>query len=303
LDSIERLHGSVFTSLPDISEITNIFNSKLVSNDNDNDSMNKDEMQLKVVRLYKEWFTNIVKKIFMKLDTGAYAIFLQSDVRVFDNNFKGNKVIDWIDKSHLISLAMNEVDDMKLMWHKIVTTSENTSRSSAGRPSYSHLVCYCKGLNTKYNSDKFYCPDVFYRGDMLWAKGIGINTALLGCTFLKNIANTDCIIDPFCGVGTVLAMANCIGVNSIGIEISSRRCRKAKSLSLYRQLDEMKPSLRRQMGLLDYTPSMIVNDNGDPCNKGNIVDNDSDDNDDIINNDITSNKDDINDNINEKLEV
>jgi len=160
LDNIDVLPGSVFTSLPDISEITNIFNSKLVSNNDDNnDSMNKDEIQLTVIRLYKEWFTNTVKKIFTKLKTNDYAIFLQSDVRVFDNNFKGNKVIDWIDKSHLISLAMNEVNDMKLMWHKIVTTSETTSRLSAGRPSYSHLLCYCKGSAVKYQANDFFCPD------------------------------------------------------------------------------------------------------------------------------------------------
>jgi tRNA G10 N-methylase Trm11 len=109
---------------------------------------------------------------------------------------------------------------------------------------------------------------------MLWAKGIGLNTALMGCAFLKNIANADCIIDPFCGVGTILAMANCLGVNSIGIEISERRCRKARSLQLYKQLDEMKASLRRQMGLLDYTSSIITeNAKDDKSNNDDTIDN------------------------------
>ena len=157
---------------------------------------------------------------------------------------------------------MENNKNIKLMWHKIVTTSENAlTKLSAGRPSYSHLICYCKG-NSKYPASGFATPDVFYRGNMIWAKGVGLNCALMGVAFLQFV-KTNVIVDPFCGVGTILAMANAVGVDSIGIEISDRRCRKARRLSLTKQLHEMKPSLRRQLGLINYTYLDYDNENTD----------------------------------------
>ena len=286
----DPIPGSVFTSLPDISELPNIFNKdsiKDTSNNKDSSSNNNDARQLEIIRRYKEWFTDIVSMIFDKMHTGEYAIFLQSDVRCLDKSFKGTNVLEWIDKSHLVSIAMDRNKDIKIMWHKIVTTSENAqTKLSAGRPSYSHLICYCKGNDTKYSTNSFATPDIFYRGDMLWPKGIGLSTALLGCSFLKD--KTNVVVDPFCGVGTVLAMANAVGINSIGIEISDRRCRKARRLSLDRQLHEMKPSLRRAMGLLNYDDSKYTGDSND----------DNDVNDDDIEKNINDNTDkDNNDNI------
>ena len=40
------------------------------------------------------------------------------------------------------------------------------------------------------------------------------------------------IIDPFCGVGTVLAVANRLGLPAIGVERSVRRCALARDLSV-----------------------------------------------------------------------
>ena len=306
----DPIPGSVFTSLPDISELPQLFNNNAVkdsikddsnssikdtSNNKDNSSNNNDLRQLEIIRRYKEWFTNLVSMIFDKMHTGEYAIFLQSDVRCLDKSFKGTNVIEWIDKSHLISMAMEQNKDIKLMWHKIVTTSENSlAKLSSGRPSYSHLICYCKGYDIKYSTNSFATPDIFYRGDMLWPKGIGLSTALMGCSFLKDKTNVIC--DPFAGVGTVLAMANAVGVNSIGIEISDRRCRKARRLSLDRQLHEMKPSLRRAMGLLNYDDSYYTGDSNNDHN------NDDDNDDDNNGGDDNNNDDSIDKNINDNID-
>ena len=46
---------------------------------------------------------------------------------------------------------------------------------------------------------------------MLWAKGIGLDSCFMGVTFLQQVAKSKLIIDPFCGIGTVLAMANALG--------------------------------------------------------------------------------------------
>jgi len=67
---------------------------------------------------------------------------------------------------------------------------------------------------------------------MLWSKAIGIDCCLMGLAFLKDVAMVDCVVDPFCGVGTVPALANAIGMSSIGVEISTKRCKQARRLCL-----------------------------------------------------------------------
>jgi hypothetical protein len=44
------------------------------------------------------------------------------------------------------------------------------------------------------------------------------------------------IFDPFCGQGTVLAMANALGMIALGIEISPKRAKKAERLDLSKRL-------------------------------------------------------------------
>lgn len=61
--------------------------------------------------------------------------------------------------------------------------------------------------------------------------------------FLKDVANATGIIDPFAGQGTVLAMANSVGLPSIGVEISPKRCRKANNLEI--DLDLISPCMRK----------------------------------------------------------
>ena len=43
---------------------------------------------------------------------------------------------------------------------------------------------------------------------------------------------TRTVVDPFCGHGTALAVANAFGFHAIGIDTSARQCRAAKALRL-----------------------------------------------------------------------
>jgi hypothetical protein len=129
-------------------------------------------------------------------------------------------------------------------------------KRSTGRPGYSHLVCYVKNSmeslvgvtpsdGISHRTSKFAIPDVFYRGEMMWARGIGIDCCYAGVIFLRDIARAKTIIDPFCGQGTVLAMANALGVGAKGVEISNKRCRKAMRLLITDDvLDSVSPLIR-----------------------------------------------------------
>jgi len=222
------LPGSVFTSLPDISEISNMFEGHY----------------LEKLTSYREWFINAVALVCSKVKPTECVIFLQSDVRVIaDRTANENKgmVVDWIDKSALCTEGVRRFESssnghpMKHMWHKICLVRALAAKSM-GRPAYSHLVCF-SGADLEYASLDFVTPDVFERGLMVWPKGIGLNAGLIGVNFIHNIMKSDCLIDPFCGHATVLALAEAVGIKkTIGIEISIKRCRKAKVLDCRERL-------------------------------------------------------------------
>jgi tRNA G10 N-methylase Trm11 len=47
---------------------------------------------------------------------------------------------------------------------------------------------------------------------------------------LKQDVRATLVVDPFCGHGTVLAVANALGLDALGVELSPRRCRAARAL-------------------------------------------------------------------------
>lgn len=235
------LPGSVFTSLPDISEMPRVFTGVIE----------------KKLEPYKMWFLDAVSLIFARLEPGQCAVFLQSDVRAAT---KAGGVIEWIDKSFLCSLAAHQNGHVRLLWHKIALV-RNVGARSAGRPSYSHCLCFQKKpvheeSSVVYDTGLFQVPDVLERGEMTWAKAIGLNCAIVGLSFLINVMKCTSIVDPFCGVGTVLALANFMGVDAVGVDISAKRCRKANVLNIVPFLSAMSAADRKLHGLTLPVPEI-----------------------------------------------
>eukprot|EP00899_Mesostigma_viride_P012373 jgi/Mesvir1/21136/Mv08889-RA.1 len=244
-----HLGGSVFTSLPDIIELPHLF-AGLQDSDKPLDgplskASSKKEKSYRRTQIYKDWFISTAELVLHCLPAGCFAIFLQSPVRVQASD---GTVLEWIDKSHLCSLAADRAGCCTV-FHKIVLVSSFGKRS-AGRPTYSHLICFGK-QPAPYLSARFSCPDVFERGDMLWAKGIGLDACLTGVAFLRSFSPVPCVVDPFCGFGTVLAMANAVSMDAVGVEISPKRCLKASSLRFERTLAGLPPARLRNCGLAD----------------------------------------------------
>lgn len=55
---------------------------------------------------------------------------------------------------------------------------------------------------------------------------------MLGVRFLRDLGRAERIVDPFCGVGTVLAVANALGVAAEGGDLSKAKCDRAERLTL-----------------------------------------------------------------------
>lgn len=66
--------------------------------------------------------------------------------------------------------------------------------------------------------------------------GIGLDSCYAGVRFLRDVIGAGVLVDPFCGRGTTLAMANALGMAALGVEISRRRCSQAARLHVGNKL-------------------------------------------------------------------
>lgn len=187
--------ASVVTSLPDVSEVPLDLDA------------------------WKAWFVDAARRVIRWVPEAGVAIFYQSDIRQ-----RGA----WIDKGHLVMRAADE-ERAAVIWHKIVCR-QPPGTIALGRPSYSHMICVTRGATWPLRRPG---PDVIAdAGFAPWSRAMGVNACRVACRFLREETSTRVVVDPFCGRGTVLAVANQMGFAALGVDISAKRCRAARALEL-----------------------------------------------------------------------
>lgn len=168
---------------------------------------------------WKEWFTKTASLILSKTPDDGVAIFYQSDIK-----FEGT----WVDKGYLCQKAGDSLG-FELLWHKIACRSP-AGIATFGRPSYSHILCFSKALRAEVSKST---PDVIPDlGEKTWQRGMGLEACLMIAKFIKEQTPSSTLINPFCGEGSMLAAANALDLNAIGIEKSPKRAEKARLLTL-----------------------------------------------------------------------
>lgn len=188
--------SSVVTSLPDLSELPELG-----------------------VEGWRDWFVEAARRVVRWVPADSVAIFFQSDVR---------HAGVWIDKGYLVMRAA-EQEGVVLLWHKIVCRKA-PGTITHGRASYSHLICCSRTPATTLEHPG---PDVLAdAGFMPWSKAMGVNACRLACRYLLEETATLRVVDPFCGHGTALAVANAVGLDAVGVDRSARQCRAARRLQL-----------------------------------------------------------------------
>lgn len=186
--------ASVVTSLPDVSETALPFDD------------------------WKAWFSATAARIARWTPPDGVAIFYQSDVR-----HQGA----WVDKGYLV-LRGAEDAGAALVWHKIVCRKPAGTLSS-GRATYSHLLC----VAPRPRPPRLPSPDVLPdAGRMIWSRAMGVEACRLACRYLADETATSLVVDPFCGRGTALAVANAMGFDALGVDRSAKRCEQARRLTL-----------------------------------------------------------------------
>lgn len=168
---------------------------------------------------WRQWFIDTAALACRKVADGATAIFFQTDVK---------RDGLWVDKGFLVQLGA-EAAGSHLLWHKIVCRAP-AGTATFGRPAYAHLLCFSRtGRLTPAQSSADVLPRL---GEMPWARAMGTEACEATCRFL--LAHTACrtVVDPFCGLGTMLAVANAHGLDAIGVELSAKRAARARTLEL-----------------------------------------------------------------------
>jgi tRNA G10 N-methylase Trm11 len=59
-----------------------------------------------------------------------------------------------------------------------------------------------------------------------------VGACLDACRFVQAETTTRTVVDPFCGWGTVLAVANALGLDAVGVDIAPRMCGRARKLRI-----------------------------------------------------------------------
>ena len=171
---------------------------------------------------WQRWFVDTVALACRAVADDGVAMFYQTDVKHAGR---------WIDKGHLVMCGVDAAAS-HLLWHKIVCRVP-PGTTTFGRPAYAHFLCASRARTLAPGAST---PDVLPSlGAMTWSRAMGMAACAAAVEFARSIGAT-AIVDPFCGVGSVLAMANARGLDAIGVELSKRRAAKARALELTTEL-------------------------------------------------------------------
>lgn len=188
--------ASVITSLPDLSEVPALG-----------------------MEGWRLWFEEAAALTMGSVSPEGVAIFFQSDIK---------RDGLWLDKGAMVARSAERAG-MGLLFHKIVCRKP-AGTVTFGRASYSHMLGFSRSLRPPLRrATADVLPDA---GFMPGSKSMGVKACLDACRFVLAETATRTIVDPFCGWGTVLAVANAVGLDAVGVDLSVRMCRKARQLKV-----------------------------------------------------------------------
>jgi hypothetical protein len=183
-----RDQGSIVTSLPDASEIG-----------------------IEDLDEYDKWVRRAATECLASASEGCPVIFVQTDRRKNGRQFS---------KANLL-MNITQEQGWFLLWHKIELAAE-VGKSNLYRPTFRNMLCFGNGKMSAGQAT----ADVIPPSKRLYAMAFGFEAAKVCLEFCKRFSNRVC--DPFCGHGTVLHVAEELGMDSVGVDIDQKVCEVAK---------------------------------------------------------------------------
>ncbi|MBL9210891.1 MAG: hypothetical protein JNL92_10520 [Opitutaceae bacterium] len=168
---------------------------------------------------WRHWFLDTVQRVVDAVPDESAAVFFQSDIK---------RDGAWIDKGGLVVRAAEDAG-ARVLFHKIICRRQ-PGLLTLGRPGFTHLIAVSRALRCP---DALPIPDVITDpGRQPWVRAMGIRAAAHAVRFARDQVRASLVLDPFCGVGTVLAVANALGLDALGVERSTKRCAQAQTLAV-----------------------------------------------------------------------
>lgn len=191
-----RIEGAcAVTSLPDVSEVG------------------------LALAVWRAWFLDAVRLVVDAVPDESAAVFFQSDIK---------RDGEWIDKGAMVVRAAEDAG-ARVLFHKIVCRRP-PGMQTAGRPGFTHLIAVSRAMTCP---DILPIPDVIVdAGPLKWVRAMGVRAAAHAVRFARDQVNAKVVFDPFCGVGTVLAVANALGLDALGVEKARKRAEQARALTV-----------------------------------------------------------------------
>lgn len=173
-----------------------------------------DASELPALADWRTWFVETVALACRAVADDAVAVFYQTDVKRDGR---------WIDKGHLVMCGADAAGSHTL-WHKVVCRVA-PGTVAFGRPAYAHLICTSRARRLSPGAST---ADVLPAlGAMSWSRAMGAAACDVVARFLVSIG-ARAVVDPFCGMGSMLAAANAHGLDAIGVELSRKRAGRAR---------------------------------------------------------------------------
>lgn len=168
-----------------------------------------------------QWFHLASMRCMCAANSDAPSIFFQTDRKVHGT---------LASKAEILLRAARDVN-VKLLWHKIVLRRE-PGKLDIFRPTYSHLMAF-----SRTGTSGTPTPDVMERGRMVYPNAFGLTPAKLSIDFARKTTNR--LLDPFCGRGTIPALAEAMGMKAVGIDIDPSQVEHARRMK-FRASEEIK---------------------------------------------------------------
>ncbi|HEY4221984.1 MAG TPA: DNA methyltransferase [Myxococcota bacterium] len=168
---------------------------------------------------WRAWFLDAVHLVVDAVHDDSVALFFQTDIK------KDGRLVD---KGALVVRASEDAG-AHVLFHKIVCRKP-PGTVTFGRPAFTHLLAVSRSARAP---GVLAVPDVVVdAGRLTWVRAMGMRACAHAVRFARDHAPTRSILDPFCGVGTVLAVANALGLDAVGVERSKKRAAQARALTL-----------------------------------------------------------------------
>jgi hypothetical protein len=169
------------------------------------------------LEVWRAWFSDAVRLVVNAVPDESAALFFQSDIK---------RDGEWIDKGAMVIRAAQDAG-ARVLFHKIVLRRP-AGMLTAGRPGFTHFIAVSRALKCP---DVLSIPDVIAdAGEQKWVRAMGVRAAGHAGRCAREVVGAKIIVDPFCGVGTVLAVANALGLDALGVEKNRKRAEEAQAL-------------------------------------------------------------------------